>query len=40
MRLRLGMLSGAVRDLAKYGPMKPQDEHGMDGIKEEHEGVP
>jgi hypothetical protein len=39
MRLRLGMLSGAVRDLAKYGPMKPQDEHGIDGIKEEHEGV-
>ena len=39
MRLRLGMLSSAVRELAKYGPMKPQDEHGMDGIKEQYEGA-
>ena len=33
------MLSQAVRELAKFGPMKPQDEHGMDGIKEQYEGA-
>jgi hypothetical protein len=39
MRLRLSMLVGAVSDLAKYGPMKPQDEQGIDSIKEEFEGL-
>mmetsp|Transcript_25712 Transcript_25712/g.43842 ORF Transcript_25712/g.43842 Transcript_25712/m.43842 type:complete len:220 (-) Transcript_25712:12-671(-) len=39
MRIRLTMLVGAVRELAKFGPMKPQEEHGIDSIKEEYEGA-
>lgn len=39
MRIRLTMLIGAVRELAQYGPMKPQEEHGIDSIKEEYEGA-
>lgn len=39
MRIRLNMLATSIRDLAKYGPMKPQDEHGSDALKEEYEGA-
>mmetsp|Transcript_29385 Transcript_29385/g.50720 ORF Transcript_29385/g.50720 Transcript_29385/m.50720 type:complete len:288 (-) Transcript_29385:69-932(-) len=38
-RLRLGLLVGAIRELAKYGPMKPQDEAGIDTLKEQYEGA-
>lgn len=39
MRLRLMVLSSAIRDLAKYGPMKPPDKAGLDEIEEEYNGV-
>lgn len=39
LRVRLSQLSGAVRELAKYGPMKPQDKIGIDEIQEQHNGV-
>jgi hypothetical protein len=32
MRIRLNMLIGSVRDLAKFGPMKPTEEHGLDEV--------
>lgn len=38
-RLRLGLLVGTVRELAKYGPMKPQEDQGIDRIKEQYEGA-
>ncbi|CAM9925944.1 unnamed protein product, partial [Discosporangium mesarthrocarpum] len=38
-RLRLMQLVGAVRELAKHGPMKPEAEHGLDEVKEEYEGL-
>jgi len=38
-RLRVGLLVGAVRELAKFGPMKPQEDQGIDGIKEQYEGA-
>jgi len=38
-RLRVGLLAGSVRELAKFGPAKPQDDQGIDSIKEEHEGA-
>lgn len=39
LRLRLGQLSGAIRELARYGPMKPPDKAGLDEVKEKYEGV-
>lgn len=39
MRIRLTMLVGAVRELAAFGPMKPNDEQGLDEIKEQFEGL-
>lgn len=38
-RLRLGLLAGSVRELAKYGPMKASEDQGIDAIKEEYEGT-
>jgi len=35
MRLKLQMTVENVRELAKYGPMKPPDQRGLDEIKEE-----
>ncbi len=32
LRIRLGQLAGAIRDLAKYGPMKPLDKVGLDEV--------
>jgi hypothetical protein len=32
MRLRLGQLCGAIRELARYGPMKPPDKAGLDEV--------
>jgi hypothetical protein len=37
MRIRINMLIGAIRDLAKYGPMKPKEDQGIDSIKEQYE---
>lgn len=39
MRLRIGQLIGGLRDLAKYGPMKPNEEQGIDSLKEQYEGA-
>lgn len=39
MRIRLNMLIGAMRDLSKYGPMKPREDQGIDSIKEQYEGT-
>jgi hypothetical protein len=33
MRIRMNMLIGAMRDLAKYGPMKPKEDQGIDSVK-------
>jgi len=38
-RIRLNMLVGAIRELASHGPMKPQEDHGIDSIKEQYEGA-
>lgn len=35
IRLRLSQLTGSIRELAKYGPMKPTDKVGLDIIQEE-----
>ena len=32
MRIRITMLIGAIRELAKFGPMKPTEEHGLDEV--------
>jgi hypothetical protein len=32
MRIRMNMLIGAMRDLAKYGPMKPKEDQGIDSV--------
>lgn len=32
LRLRLGQLCGAIRELALYGPMKPPDKAGLDEV--------
>jgi hypothetical protein len=37
MRVRLGQLAGGVRELGKYGPMKPEAEQGIDEVRP-HEG--
>lgn len=34
-RIRLFQLAGSIRELAKYGPMKPPDKVGLDVIQEE-----
>lgn len=34
LRLRLTQLAASIRDLAKYGPMKPHDKQGIDEIQE------
>lgn len=39
MRLRLALLSGALREMAKYGPMKEPSKAGLDEVKERYEGV-
>mmetsp|Transcript_14422 Transcript_14422/g.17140 ORF Transcript_14422/g.17140 Transcript_14422/m.17140 type:complete len:204 (+) Transcript_14422:62-673(+) len=39
MRIRLNMLVGGIRELAKYGPMKPKEDQGIDSIKEQYEGA-
>jgi cilia- and flagella-associated protein 298 len=36
MRLRLGQLCGALRDMAKYGPMKHPNKAGLDEIGEKY----
>lgn len=36
MRLRLGQLCGGVREMARYGPMKPPDRAGLDEIAERY----
>mmetsp|Transcript_19005 Transcript_19005/g.19744 ORF Transcript_19005/g.19744 Transcript_19005/m.19744 type:complete len:288 (-) Transcript_19005:111-974(-) len=36
LRLRLGQLCGAIRELALYGPMKPPDKAGLDEIAEKY----
>eukprot|EP01041_Mallomonas_annulata_P000708 gene708-1360_t len=37
MRLRLQQLCGALRELARYGPMKPVDKAGLDEVAEKYE---
>lgn len=32
MRIRLNMLIGAMRELAKFGPMKPKEDQGIDSV--------
>jgi hypothetical protein len=34
MRIRLQQLVGSIRELAKYGPMKPPDKAGLDEVWE------
>lgn len=36
MRVRLIQLVGGLREMAKYGPMKPPDKAGLDGIQEQY----
>lgn len=36
-RAQLAFLCGALRDLAKHGPAKPNDEQGVDALKEKYE---
>jgi len=36
LRIRLGQLSGAVRELARYGPMKHPNKAGLDEINEKY----
>lgn len=38
MRLRLGQLCGALREMAKYGPMKHPNKAGLDEIGENYNG--
>jgi hypothetical protein len=33
MRIRLQQLCGGLRELAKYGPMKPLDKCGLDEVR-------
>ena len=39
LRIRLTQLTGSIRELALYGPMKAQDKIGIDEIQELHNGV-
>lgn len=34
LRIRLGQLCGAIRELARYGPMKPPDKAGLDEVND------
>lgn len=34
LRIRLAQLCGALREMGKYGPMKPPDKAGLDHIQE------
>jgi hypothetical protein len=38
MRLRLGQLTGGLREMAKYGPMKEPSKAGLDEIAESYNG--
>jgi hypothetical protein len=38
MRLRLGQLTGGLREMAKYGPMKEPSKAGLDEIAENYNG--
>ncbi|CAM9780897.1 unnamed protein product, partial [Chrysoparadoxa australica] len=38
-RLRIMQLLGCMSDLAQYGPMKPEAQHGLDEVKEKFEGA-
>ena len=38
LRLRLALLVGAVREMAKYGPMKEPSKAGLDEINEKYNG--
>lgn len=38
LRLRLQQLAGGLRDVAKYGVMKPLDKQGIDHIEEQYNG--
>jgi len=33
LRIRLKQLCGSIRELAKYGPMKPPDKVGLDEVR-------
>lgn len=39
MRARLVQLVGSIREMAKYGPMKPPDKAGIDKVEEEYAGA-
>lgn len=38
-RVQIAYLCGALQELGQYGPAKPQDEEGIDELKEQLEGV-
>lgn len=38
LRIRLAQLTHSIRELAKYGPMKPTDQVGIDEIQEQLNG--
>ncbi|RYH32007.1 hypothetical protein EON65_01450 [archaeon] len=38
LRIRLAQLSGGIRELARYGPMKHPDKAGIDDIQERYNG--
>ncbi len=37
LRIRLTQLVGGIRELSKYGPMKPPDKAGLDEINEKYD---
>ena len=39
-RIRLRQLCGGIRELGRYGPMKPPDKVGLDHIDETYRGMP
>ena len=39
LRIRLRQLSGAIRDLARYGPMKDPQKAGLDTVAEQYKGL-
>ncbi len=39
LRIRLMQLVGSLRELSKYGPMKPPDKAGLDEINERYENM-
>ena len=38
LRIRLRQLSGGIRDLARYGPMKDPQKAGLDTVAEQYNG--